>query len=47
MYARAQLKHMLGTTMVGVMPRELLTTNRIMERWAVANGCGQIGRAHV
>lgn len=40
MYARAQLKHILGTTQVGVMPRELLTTNRIMERWAVANGSG-------
>lgn len=40
MYARAQLKHILGTTQVGVMPLELLTTNRILERWAVANGSG-------
>lgn len=40
MYASSQLKSMLGMATTGVIPRELLTTNRIMERWAVANGSG-------
>lgn len=40
MYAASVLKSMLGQATTGVIPRELLTTNRIMERWAVANGSG-------
>lgn len=40
MYAGAVLKSMLGMTTTGVIPRELQTTNRVMERWAVANGTG-------
>jgi hypothetical protein len=40
MYAKSILKAMLGEATTGVMPVELLTTNRIMERWAVANGNG-------
>lgn len=40
MYAGSVLKSMLGQATTGVIPRELLTTNRIMERWAVANGSG-------
>lgn len=42
MYAGAVLKSLLdNTTTPGrVIPKELLTTNRVMERWAVANGSG-------
>lgn len=40
MYAASVIKSMLGQATTGVIPIELLTTNRIMERWAVANGCG-------
>jgi hypothetical protein len=40
MYAGAVLKSMLGHVTTGVIPRELMTTNRVMERWAVANGSG-------
>lgn len=40
MYSASVLKSMLGQTTTGVIPRELLTTDRIMQRWAVANGSG-------
>lgn len=40
MYAASVLKSMLGQATTGVIPRELLTTDRIMQRWAVANGSG-------
>lgn len=42
MYAGAVLKSLLDetTTKGRVIPHELLTTNRVMERWAVANGSG-------
>lgn len=40
MYAASVLKSMLGQTTTGVIPPELLTTDRIMQRWAVANGSG-------
>lgn len=40
MYAASVIKSMLGQATTGVIPRELLTTNRLMERWAVANGSG-------
>jgi hypothetical protein len=40
MYAASVLKSMLGQATTGVIPRELLTTDRIMQRWSVANGCG-------
>lgn len=42
MYAGAVLKSLLDeTTPKGrVIPHELLTTNRVMERWAVTNGSG-------
>lgn len=40
MYARAALKAMLGETVVGTIPVELMTTNRIMERWSEACGNG-------
>lgn len=40
MYAGAVLKSMLGQATTGVIPYELMTTNRVMERWAVANGSG-------
>lgn len=40
MYAGAVLKSMLGQVTTGVIPLELMTTNRVMERWAVANGTG-------
>lgn len=40
MYPRAVLKAMLGDAPLGVIPAELLTTERIMQRWAVANGSG-------
>lgn len=40
MYAASVLKSMLGQTTTGVIPRELLTTDRIMQRWSVANGSG-------
>jgi hypothetical protein len=40
MYAASVVKAMLGEATTGVIPQELLTTNRIMERWAVANGNG-------
>lgn len=40
MYAASVLKSMLGQATTGVIPQELLTTDRIMQRWAVANGCG-------
>lgn len=31
---------MLGQATTGVIPRDLLTTERIMQRWSVANGSG-------
>jgi hypothetical protein len=40
MYAASVLKSMLGQATTGVIPQELMTTHRIMQRWAVANGCG-------
>lgn len=40
MYAASVLKSMLGQATTGAIPYELLTTNRVMERWAVANGSG-------
>lgn len=40
MYAASVLKTMLGETTTGVIPQEFLTTDRIMQRWAVANGSG-------
>jgi hypothetical protein len=40
MYAASVLKSMLGQATTGVIPQELLTTDRIMQRWAVANGSG-------
>lgn len=40
MYAASVLKSMLGQATTGVIPTELLTTDRIMQRWAVANGTG-------
>lgn len=40
MYAASVIKSMLGQATTGVIPPELLTTNRVMERWATANGCG-------
>lgn len=40
MYAASILKSMLGETVTGVIPREFLTTDRIMLRWAEANGSG-------
>lgn len=43
MYAGAILKSLLDDTRPttgGAIPHELLTTNRVMERWAVANGSG-------
>lgn len=40
MYTASVLRSMLGQATTGVIPPELLTTDRIMQRWAVANGCG-------
>jgi hypothetical protein len=40
MYAGSVLKAMLGEVTTGVIPRELMTTERIMQRWTVANGTG-------
>lgn len=40
MYAASVLKSMLGQATTGVIPQELLTTDRIMQRWSVANGSG-------
>ncbi len=40
MYTAAVLKSMLGQTTTGVVPKELLPVDRIMQRWAVANGQG-------
>jgi hypothetical protein len=40
MYAASVLKSMLGQATTGVIPQELLTTDRIMQRWTVANGTG-------
>jgi hypothetical protein len=40
MYAASVLKSMLGQATTGVIPPELLTTERIMQRWTVANGSG-------
>lgn len=40
MYAASVVKAMLGQATTGVIPTELLTTHRIMERWAVADGSG-------
>lgn len=40
MYTGSVLKSMLGQVTTGVIPRDLLTTDRIMQRWAVANGSG-------
>lgn len=40
MYAASVLKAMLGEATTGVIPAELLTTDRVMQRWAVANGTG-------
>lgn len=40
MHARSALKAMLGEVVTGVIPVELMTTERIMQRWAVANGSG-------
>lgn len=40
MYTASVLKSMLGHATTGVIPRELLTTERIMQRWTVANGSG-------
>jgi hypothetical protein len=40
MYAASVLKSMLGQATTGVIPAELQRTNRVMERWAVANGSG-------
>jgi hypothetical protein len=31
---------MLGKSVPGVIPRELLTTDRILQRWAASNGTG-------
>lgn len=38
MYAKSVLKTMLGDTTTGVFPAELITTDRIMQRWVVAGG---------
>lgn len=40
MYTSSVLKAMLGQTTTGVIPTELLPVDRIMQRWAVANGSG-------
>jgi hypothetical protein len=40
MYAKSVLKAMLGETVTGVIPEELITTDRIMQRWQVAGGSG-------
>lgn len=40
MQARSVLKALQGEPATGVIPVELLKTNRIMERWAVSNGSG-------
>jgi hypothetical protein len=40
MYAASVVKAMLGQATTGVIPVELLTTHRIMERHAVSNGSG-------
>lgn len=40
MYAASVLKSMLGQATTGVIPVDLLTTNRILERWAVTHGSG-------
>lgn len=40
MYAASVLKAMLGEAVTGVIPEEFLTTDRIMQRWAEANGQG-------
>jgi hypothetical protein len=40
MYSSSVLKSMLGQATTGVIPRDLLTTDRIMQRWSVANGSG-------
>lgn len=39
-YAKAVLKCMLGETVSGVIPRELLPVDRVMQRYWVANGDG-------
>jgi len=40
MYTASVLKVMLGDTTTGVLERELLPVDRILQRWAVANGSG-------
>lgn len=40
MHAHAVVKAMAGEEVIGVIPRELMRTNRIMERWAVSSGNG-------
>lgn len=40
MYTASVLKAMLGQATTGVLPKELLPVDRIMQRWAVANGTG-------
>lgn len=40
MYAKSVLKAMLGEATTGVLPDELIPVDRIMQRWAVANGNG-------
>lgn len=40
MYAASALKALLGEVSNGAIPTDLMTTNRIMERWAVSNGNG-------
>lgn len=39
-YGSAELKEFLGETSIGGIPAEFLTTDRIMQRWAQANGSG-------
>lgn len=41
MYAASVIRSMLDDSAVpGVIPRELLTTDRILQRWAVSSGTG-------
>lgn len=40
MYAKSVLKAMLGEATTGVLDVELIPVDRIMQRWAVANGNG-------